>query len=365
MSLRADIICGDALTAQDVALWRGWHRSVPMLQSPFLSPEFTLAASKVGDGIAIARIHDDAGLVGYFPYQKRGGTAYPVAAPMNDYHAVIGRPDRPVSLSELMALLPVRRLSVNSWLGPASEGKAMTTCQAVLSGCYEVWFEDQRGSNNKFFKDKLRGRRGMEAAFGPIHVKTGVRDHDLLDVLIRMKSEQYRRTGRHDIFGLDWTKQLLHDLLDAEGGCRASLAVLRAGESLLALELSLHADGVWHFWFPAYFAEGAKYSPGIWLSLETMRLQSAHGYRSFDFGFSGEAYKKYLCNETQDVTEAVIGKADWVSGLEAVTGRRELSLSVRRRWAAIDAVETTWAGRARGTFLAGSRLIERLGRGES
>ena len=29
-------------------------------------------------------------VVGYFPFQKRGGAVLPIAAPMNDYHGVIG-----------------------------------------------------------------------------------------------------------------------------------------------------------------------------------------------------------------------------------------------------------------------------------
>lgn len=370
MPLDAVITPMGELTPQDRDQWREWQLARPELRSPFFSIGFSDAVAAVGQGVSVAKLMQGGRLVGFFPFQKRGTTAYPVGAPMNDYHAVIAAVDVDIGLEELVSLLPAKRLSVNSWLGgetaPSDNSLALSTCQALVGAeGYEAWFEERRRQYNKYFKDKMRSRRGMEASFGLLRVELRDADHAGLDQLIELKSRQYRRTGRHDVFRPEWTRALLHRLLDGDEACKATLATLWAGDTLLALEISLHADGVWHFWFPAYLEVGARYSPGIWLSLETMRQAHEEGYVEFDYGFSGEAYKKYFCNRSRDVLEAVLGDGDWISVLERVKGRGGLTTSARRRWSAIQASESHWTGQCLGTLFAGRNLITRLGRGES
>ena len=57
----------------------------------------------------------------------------------------------------------------------------------------------------KYFKDKERARRSLEAELGPVRVERGLRDPALLDRLIELKRDQYRRTGapRHLRLRLD------------------------------------------------------------------------------------------------------------------------------------------------------------------
>lgn len=371
MGLNAVIIPMRDLTPEERALWQVWQRARPQTRSPFFHIGFSDAVAREGTGVAVAKLYEGDRLVGFFPYQRRGGTAYPVGAPMNDYHCVIGDPQIRVALEDLAQLLPVKRLSVNSWIGPDNAGAEgpylrLSTSQATIGpDGYDAWFESRRVQHNKYFKDKARSRRGMEAAFGPMRVQIEEANHALLDRLISLKRQQYRRTGRHDIFGPEWTRRLLHRLLDGDDGFKASLASLWAGDTLLAMELSLHADGVWHFWFPAYLEIGAKYSPGIWLSLETMRLVSPDGYGEFDYGFSGEAYKKYFCNRSEQVVEAIVGAGEWTQLVAQATRRPDLAVSMRRRWAAIEASEPQWGGRMSGAILAGRGLIGRLARKES
>ena len=103
--------------------------------------------------------------------------------------------------------------------------------------------------------------------------------------------------------------------------------------------------------------------------MDTMRLGCAAGFRVFDFGFGGEGYKKYFCNASQSVREAVVlrpglgaslsnaavGLLDGASG-----GRGErLRTSVRRRWAAIEACETTPGNRLRGVVAAAGVAVRK------
>ncbi|MFN3353461.1 MAG: GNAT family N-acetyltransferase, partial [Brevundimonas sp.] len=346
--LTVDIIRPDELDDRLVAVWRALLAANPALTSPYFQPEFTTIGGAVTPGAAVAVLHRGGEVRGFFPHQRRGSAVQPLAAPLNDYHGVIARPGEAPDLSRVARLLKAGRLNVGGWVGPAAAGEARETVQAVMPDGYDAWYAERRAAFGKYFKDKERARRSLEAELGPIRVEVGLRDAGLLDHLIDLKREQYRRTGRHDVFACGWTRDLLHALMAAPTGrFGVSLGALWGGDKLAAIEASLHGGDEYHFWFPAYEPKWARCSPGILLSMDTMRLASAHGYRTFDYGFQGEGYKKYFCDGRRQVAEAVVvrpGLASAVSGAAvgllnlAGQGRGErLRASVRRRWAVIEA----------------------------
>lgn len=367
--LKVDIVGIDALGEADRAMWSAMLAANPALASPYFRPEFARVAGQVSPGAAVAVFSRGGETVGFFPHQRRGGAMQPLAAPMNDYHGVIAFPGMAPSLEEAAALLGVARLNLTAWVGPTGLGEDRRTVQVELGdGGYDGWYVERRATFGKFFKDKERARRSMEAELGPLRVEHGLRDPDLLDWLIDLKRDQYRRTGRHDIFACGWTTDLLHALLKEEGqDFGASLAALWAGDRLTAVEYSLHAGTQYHFWFPGYEPSLARCSPGILLSLDTMRLASEEGYRTFDFGFEGEHYKKYFCNGFKVVREAVVLKPGLGATMSqaavgalnlAGAGRGEqLRTSVRRRWAAIEACETTPGARMKGAMQAAGAAL--------
>jgi CelD/BcsL family acetyltransferase involved in cellulose biosynthesis len=368
-SLKVDIAAIETLGDAEWAIWRAMLEANPALTSPYFRPEFARAAGRVCPGAAVAVFSRGGETVGFFPHQRRGGAMQPLAAPMNDYHGIIAFPGEAPSLEAAAEMLGAARLNLTAWVGPTGLGEDRRTVQVELdeSG-YDGWYAERRTSFGKFFKDKERARRSMEAELGPLRVEHGLRDPALLDWLIDLKRDQYRRTGRHDIFACGWTADLLHALLKEEGeGLGASLAALWAGDRLTAVEYALHAGDQYHFWFPGYEPSLARCSPGILLSLDTMRLASAHGYRTFDFGFEGEHYKKYFCNGFRVVREAVVLKPGLGATMSqaavgalnlAGSGRGEqLRTSVRRRWAAIEACETTPGARMKGAMQAAGAAL--------
>ena len=368
-SLKVEIAAIETLGEADWAIWRAMLEANPALTSPYFRPEFARSAGRVSPGAGVAVFSRGGETVGFFPHQRRGGAMQPLAAPMNDYHGIIAFPGEAPSLEAAAEGLGAARLNLTAWVGPTGLGEDRRTVQVELdeSG-YDGWYAERRTSFGKFFKDKERARRSMEAELGPLRVEHGLRDPALLDWLIDLKRDQYRRTGRHDIFACGWTADLLHALLKEEGeGLGASLAALWAGDRLTAVEYALHAGDQYHFWFPGYEPSLARCSPGILLSLDTMRLASAHGYRTFDFGFEGEHYKKYFCNGFRVVREAVVLKPGLGATMSqaavgalnlAGSGRGEqLRTSVRRRWAAIEACETTPAARMKGAMQAAGAAL--------
>ena len=358
--LGVDIVGIDALDEGQWAAWRAMLAANPALNSPYFQPGFARVAGRASPDAAVAVFSRGGQTVGFFPHQRRGGTMQPLAAPMNDYHGIIAFPGQAPSLEEAAVALAATRLNVTAWVGETGLGEDRRTVQVELGDeGYHGWYAERRASQGKFFKDKERARRSMQAELGPLRVERGLRDPALLDWLIDLKRDQYRRTARHDIFACGWTADLLHALLREDGdGFGASMAGLWAGDRLTAVEYSLHAGDQYHFWFPGYDPALSRCSPGILLSMDTMRLASELGYRTFDFGFEGEHYKKYFCNGARVVREAVVlkpgfGAAVSEAAVGVLGGRGErLRTSVRRRWAAIEACETTPGNRFRGAVQA-------------
>ncbi len=371
-SLKVDIVGIDALGDAEWAAWRAMLDANPALASPYFRPEFARVAGRVSPRSAVAVFSRGGETVGFFPHQRRGGAMQPLAAPMNDYHGVIAYPCKAPSLEEAAEALGATRLNLTAWVGPTGLGEDRRTVQVELDdGGYDGWYVERRASQGKFFKDKERARRSMQAELGPLRVERGLRDPAMLDWLVDLKRDQYRRTGRHDIFACGWTADLLHALLKEEGdGFGASMAALWTGDRLTAVEYSLHAGDQYHFWFPGYEPSLARCSPGILLSLDTMRLASERGYRTFDFGFEGEHYKKYFCNGFRVVREAVVLKPGLGATMSqaavgalnlAGAGRGErLRTSVRRRWAAIEACETTPTARMKGAMQAAGAALAKV-----
>lgn len=372
--LKVDIVAIDALGDAEWARWRAMLDSDPALNSPYFRPEFARVAGRVSPRAAVAVFSRGGETVGFFPHQRRGGAMQPLAAPMNDYHGVIAFPGQGPSLEEAAHVLGATRLNVTAWVGSTGLGEDRRTVQVELGeGGYEGWYAERRTAHGKFFKNKERARRSMEAELGPLRVERGLRDPALLDWLIDLKRDQYRRTARHDIFACGWTAELLHALLKTQqDGFGVSMAGLWAGDRLTAIEYSLHAGDQYHFWFPGYEPSLARCSPGILLSLDTMRLASELGYRTFDFGFEGEHYKKYLCNGAHTVREAMVLKPGLGAAVsQAATGALNLAgaergdrlrASARRRWAAIEACETTPTNRLRGAVQAAGAALAKIRR---
>ena len=115
-------------------------------------------------------------------------------------------------------------------------------------------------------------------------------NHALLDQLVEWKSHQYRRTGRRDVFAEPGMRRLVHDLLDRQDKeFTAPLAVLRAGDDVVAAHLGLRSPEILAWWFPVYVTRFSRYSPGLIFCLELLREMPAEGLRLLDLGKGEES----------------------------------------------------------------------------
>ena len=353
--LSAGIVDVADLSAAQIALWKEIVSDDPLYLSPFFQPAFTQAVARVAPDTAVAVLRCAGADVGFFPFQRRGETIQPIGAPLNDYHGVIARAEHRLSLELIPELIGVGSLAVTGWVGEPGAVRAIEhqSVAVAMSGGWDAYQVVQRQAWRKFFGDKDRARRSLSRDRGEITLHCEQATSGNLDRLVALKRQQYRRSGRHDVFACGWTVDLLRSLLDwSEDGFGGTLAILSAGGEPVAYEYGLCAGQHYHFWFPAYELTAARYSPGTLLSLDTMREKSKAGVSTFDFGDAGEPYKKYFCNRTGRIFEGAASRPDMKGALRSAVLTTRLGQSVHRRWKTIAGCETSLVGLVAGLATA-------------
>jgi len=347
----------EAVTVADLgeaerAHWRALRAAHPHLGSPYFDLRYVEAAERVSPEGGVAVIRRAGRVIGFFPFQRRGGGLQPLGAPMSDFHGLVADPAEGLDLGQIVRALGARRLRVSGLIGaPAQPGLDVRHAMiADLSGGFEAY---QAGRASAFLKDKRRRMRALERDHGVVRFDFDRPSPALLERVISEKRAQIRRTHQHDIFACGWTARLLHDLdavADADFGLR--LAVLRAGEVVVAAELGLTSGDRHHLWFPIYDPEYARYSPGALMTLETLRVCAERGIARVDFGPSEEAYKEDFADPAETALEGLITPhAQWAVRVADLPGGRRIAAAgtrLSRRLDRIAACEPGLAGQIKG-----------------
>lgn len=306
--IRVETRRANELEPQARALWAQFRGSDLALSSPYFDLRYVLAASAVAPQSQVAVIRRAGEIVGFLPFQRRGGAIQPMAAPLTDYHGLIARPGADIDLKVVLELLQARRFRFGGLVG--AQARAINAAApkpamvADLSSGYEAYLEGRRAAGQGgFLKDKRRRQRQLAEQVGPLSFSLSA-NPDMLEMIIAEKRTQMRRTGQHDVFSTSWTQDLLRCLnneSDPDFGLR--VAVLRAGDKIVAAEAGLLSGAVYHLWFPIYDPDFARYSPGALMTLETLRALAEQGVALADFGPGAEDYKRAFAEEGDKVVE--------------------------------------------------------------
>jgi CelD/BcsL family acetyltransferase involved in cellulose biosynthesis len=373
-TLRTELLRPQDLTAEDARLWRSFLAQRPELTGPYFDIRYVQAAASSVPNAGVARFWDGERIVGYFPYQIRSGALQPFGAPLSDYHGVIAAPGYDMPFGELLAATGARRLEFQGWVGPMC-GMARTLPLrrrvADTSKGFEHWWATQDADHHKFFKNIGRCERNVEKDFGGFAFTWERVTPDVLDWVLRLKRDQYARSGMHDVFDCGWTYAMLSALAaleDPDYGLRAG--VFRNDGHIVAAEISLTDGQHVHFWFPAYDPAYYRYSVGILLTVAIIRHCAPLGIKSFDFGTGGEDYKSPL---TTDGGGCLEGNLKYTPRLGSqvldMTARalpvgrprfEQARLSLKRRVNLIRATETGLAGWGRAGLSLMRRAVMRL-----
>lgn len=362
------------------SLWQeaiGLHARCTCVGDPLLHPDLARILAGVRSDTHLALAHQGDELVGFWGLQLRsGGWARPLAGPFSDWHAPLIAAGVDLDPLDLLKRAGVAGMTVHGYSPrpgePCRAGRRTGAHLSVVKGNQEDWWEVQRAAYPKHFKKMRRIRRNLERDFAEVVIDTDDRSDAAFEAVLRLKHEQFARTGRHDVLSNDWAK--------------AMIAALRASERphLHLRNITLHVDGrfaageivicsqtVVHGWLTAYEQDFAAYSPGFIITESIIRDMLARGQNVYDAGCDAEHYKKYYTNVMAPLDHGVLRAASSLADPTRFLGAcyrtteslmpgraGELMSKVRRRSDQILISETSTVARLKGFQRALSRTTD-------
>ena len=365
MRLSVEVLSPSALGASELTLWRACRAGSPHLSSPYFAPEYALAADGVVPGAGVAVIHLGGAIQGFLPFQRRGRVIQPLAAPLTDYHGVIGDPNAEIDLVKVVRSLGAAAYTfhgLKTEKPPPGSGAFAHDCMAAdVSGGLEAYLS-ARPQTRRFFKDKERRSRALEKEVGELQFSFEDQS-EAFDFILAHKRAQYARSGLHDVFACGWTERFLRRLWEMrtpEFGGR--FTTLRAGGRLVSAEYALRGGAVHHLWFPAYDPAFARFGPGTAMTIAAMRAAAEDpAVSTVDFGAADHREKNsyadpagvaYEGSIRAPLRRAAVEGADFVVGVSNLPALRHARERLRRRFAVISACETTPTGWVNGAIYA-------------
>lgn len=342
--MRISVVHPRELGPAETALWRTLQNADPALDSPFLSPEFTIETGRVRDQARVAVLSDGSDIVGFFPFERHQlGIGMPVAAGLTDAQGLVHAKDIELDTTELMracglTVFEFDHLLAGQPLVPVKHTRHPSPVIDLSDG-YPAYVETLKKVSAKTYKSTAYKSRKLQRDFGELRHDYGVTDPAVLRALIDWKTDQYRRTGRADRFSRPWILRLVENLLQIDtehfGG---SLDMVYVDGRPVAGHFGLRTKTTLAGWFPAYDTAFAKYSPGLIHHLAMAERAAGTGIRLIDLGRGEKEYKEKLKTGELWVTEGRIARPSAGAGVHWL-----VRVPVRK---------------ARGTVLANSVLRE-------
>lgn len=245
------------------------------------------------------------------------------------------------------------------------ESGALTSSDAFivsLTGEPAAYLAERRTEYPKQFKNLRRFARKLEQEVGPFTLIGPDGSEPALEQLLAWKRAQYRRTGRHDVLGADWSNQLIRSLFEKrEGELQGLLLTLRCGERIVAGKFGVRRGDVFHSWIAAYDPQLSSYAPGRICVQEVITAMPRLQLTRFDLGTGHRDYKGPFSSEVALTRVGDISACGGPGGLEQspdggwktrAPSRPEILNRVKRRLDHIAAAEPSLGGRLRGVAVA-------------
>jgi CelD/BcsL family acetyltransferase involved in cellulose biosynthesis len=345
---RVEVIPGEALDSALIDQWRSLQASNPELENPCFAPEFTQAVAASRDDVEIGIIEKHGKVAAIFPFQRKaGGRGIPVGGIVSDYQGLICRPSFSCDPRELLKACRLVSWDFDRLLATQQSFKPFhKLCEPSalidLSGGYEAYVAERRAAGTEQIKKSMNLLRRLELEIGPVHFVPHSPERCALSKVLAWKSHQYRRTGWHDLFALKWGSSLVEHVQATQSESFAGmLSLLYAGENLVAGHLGMRSRSAWHYWFPAYDPQFAKYSPGLILLLKMAEHAPQIGLRTIDLGTGLTLYKRRLMNASIAVAEGSVERPSWLSFLRGA--RRQAKRFVLAPATSIGKSSTTYS----------------------
>jgi CelD/BcsL family acetyltransferase involved in cellulose biosynthesis/GT2 family glycosyltransferase len=312
------------LTADEWALWLDFQQQSLCYESPYFRPEFTQAVAAVRDDVEIAVLREGGQTVGFFPFQRgKLGLGKPVGGKLSDYHGPLVREGAAIDPQALLAACRLASWDFDHFRAATDAFEQSITVrdkspQMELNEGYETYLRRRREAGSETAHRQGQKTRKLGREVGALAFAYQADDEEAFNLLCEWKSAQFVRTGLTDVLSLGWTRTLLARLREFQGDeFSAPLSVLRAGDKVAAVCLSLRSRGVLHSWFTAYNPELHAYSPGLSLFLRLAEDSQALGIRTIDLGRGDERYKWSLASTSVEVGEGSVCSRSFATLLRA------------------------------------------------
>jgi CelD/BcsL family acetyltransferase involved in cellulose biosynthesis len=372
--MKIETIRPSELGASEVARWREMQRTVPTLDNPFLSPEFTIAVGRLRVRARVAVLIDGQSIAGFLQFERRtGGIAVPIGSVLNDCQGVVHADGIEWDPKELLRACHLSLFTFDHLV----EG------QRPMDRYRRAWFPspiidltpgfdayrselESRGSTGvpsqpyDSLRVLIRKERRLGRRVGDLRFEYASSDVSALRTLMSWKSAQYKRSGTFDRFARGWIVDLLHELHAVQspdfGGL---LCTLHAGDQLVAADFLLRTRRLAAEWFPAYDPTHKRNSPGMLIRLRLVERAAREGIGHIDLGSGGEGYKEFFKSSDRFVSAARVARpsvgsvvqGSWQHaqrGLRAVvlghSGLYRAANHLRTRYGILDAaVRRKWA----------------------
>lgn len=327
-NLTVSLIAGRDLDAELVSRWRELQHANSQLESPCFAPEFTQAVASVRDDVEVAVLRRGGEVEAFFPFQRRnGGRAIPVGGVVSDYQGLIcaqrfACDPRHLLKSCHLVSWKFDRLLCSQEFFAAYRKQCALSARIDLSEGYAAYVAQRRAAGTRQIKQCEYMMRRMEREVGRLRFVPHSSDPEALARVLDWKSEQYQRSGWSDLFGTRWGRGLVGRLQGLQSPAFGGvLSLLYAGPRLVAGHLGMRSRTIWHYWFPAYARQFAKYSPGLILLLMMAQCAPEFGLRCIDLGTGISLYKKRWMNASVSVAEGSL-ESSACRGLLRLAGRK-------------------------------------------
>ncbi len=298
--MQATVMHPSELGEPELAQWRRMQSEVPALRHPFLSAEFARAVGEVSKHARVAVVEDAGEHVGFLAYGANAlGIARPIGGRLSYRQGFVHAEAAAWSWAGLMRATGVHAMEFTDLVGSQSgpdDGLAVNPSPIIDTSIgWDAYLEHAR-NHSDVRKAMQRGRR-LEREHGPLDFTWGPVSADVLARLIAWKSEQYRRSGWPDPFARPWIRDVLDVLAErSDGDLRLLSATIRAGDDLVAADMSLVYGDVLAAWISSYNDEYARYSPGSIRRLRTIRHACEAHLAYIDLARGDEPYKQDFKN---------------------------------------------------------------------
>jgi CelD/BcsL family acetyltransferase involved in cellulose biosynthesis len=317
--MKVTLVPGQELSDDLAGVWIRLQQANPDLASPFFHPNFTKAIAAVRHGVEVAVMESNGEITAFFPFQReQGPVGRPVGGIISDYHGLICLKDFRFSPRELLERsgltawefdhLPTSQLSFAPF-----QSTIEPSPQIDLSGGYEAYVRQRRKAGSEQIKKTFNLMRRIEREIGPLCFVADSTDATSLAAVLGWKSDQYRQSGKPDLFAPGWIRETVDGILATRtDGCSGLLSLLYAGDRLVAGHFGMRSSQVWHYWFPSYDSKVAQFSPGLILLLKMAEHAPAMGAQMIDLGKGLSPYKERLMNSWSPLASGVL-ESSWRS----------------------------------------------------